>query len=560
MDPRQAHLAMLRTMPSEWCLRYRYIADDQGQAHPLSFKHREWQRDILDDLHPRVVIMKAAQLGLTELAMSRAMHAVDVLGVPVLYTFPTKDDASDFSAGRFDPMLAVSPHLEELFTDVSNVSLKRAGTVPLYLRGCTRRQLKSIPVAMLFLDEIDEMSEEMIELARQRVLAQANPCEWNLSTPCYPGTGVHTEYLNSDQRRWLVPCPHCGERQALEWDENLHIADTASEPSWFKCARCEQPWTEAQHLEAIDAGEWVASNPGAPDHGYHISQLYGPSMTAERLAKAWREAQRSAQRLTEFYNSVLGLPFEAQGLSLTKGKVRECCGDARMIGTGRGPRARSLGIDVGLRAHCTVLEADERSNPRVLWAGTVGALEEADFIVQRFGVQSVVVDALPERHKSLELRARLQHLGLDCLVAFYPNTDVLGGLEVVRDYAKGIVQIHRTSLCDRLALLFDQRRITLPGDVPDEYVANIANMFRATVEPAGGVGQPRAVWKHRGPDHYFHATLYAMVALEEHLEVELGELPQDDGLLPSDDQVWHDAPGFGGAGAPLPIEGLTDPW
>ncbi|MDP1108797.1 phage terminase large subunit family protein, partial [Klebsiella pneumoniae] len=38
------------------------------------------------------------------------------------------------------------------------------------------------------------------------------------STPTVKGESrIEKSYANSDQRKYFVPCPHCGEYQVLEW-------------------------------------------------------------------------------------------------------------------------------------------------------------------------------------------------------------------------------------------------------------------------------------------------------------------------------------------------------
>jgi phage terminase large subunit GpA-like protein len=97
--------------------------------------------------------MKAAQLGLTEVAINMSFFTVDVKKRDVLYVLPTALNASDFSKSRFNTALLYSPYLKDLFTDTNTVGLKQAGGVNLYIRGSRGdSNLKSIPVSVLVLD------------------------------------------------------------------------------------------------------------------------------------------------------------------------------------------------------------------------------------------------------------------------------------------------------------------------------------------------------------------------------------------------------------------------
>jgi phage terminase large subunit GpA-like protein len=47
---------------------------------------------------------------------------------------------------------------------------------------------------------------------------------------------IEREYEASDQRRYLVPCPHCGEQQTLEL-ENLRWPEGRPREAEYGCAR-----------------------------------------------------------------------------------------------------------------------------------------------------------------------------------------------------------------------------------------------------------------------------------------------------------------------------------
>lgn len=167
-------------------------------------------------------------MGITEFLVNRAFYWLDRLTTDVLYLFPTDGDASDFSAGRFDVALELSPYLARLFTDVKNVGHKRAGGVNFYCRGSmSRTKVKAIPVGLLIVDEYDEMNQRNLPLARERLSGQRDPHEVDGSTPTISDFGIWLEWLESEQWRWVIPCPICGKRQYLTFEENLVIPDVA---------------------------------------------------------------------------------------------------------------------------------------------------------------------------------------------------------------------------------------------------------------------------------------------------------------------------------------------
>lgn len=536
----QLEAVRLKAQPSAWVARKRYILDTwTNEPRPWSFRYREWQRAIMDDTSPRVVIMKSAQMGLTEVAMSRAMHWVDAHGRDVLYVFPTEADVSDFSAARFDTMLDMSPELRAVFGDVSNVGLKRAGTTNLYLRGSNSRSgIKSIPVSVLILDEFDEIVHASVSLVRKRLLGAANTWEMNLSTPRYPGVGIDKEYQATDRHRWHVPCPKCGEFQALEFPANVQLPvdlERSTAARWC-CSVCDETWTEDERLDMLDRGRWVPENPGARVRGYHISQLYSPVATAAKLCDAWREAGRSEEELEEFYNSHLGLGYEPKGLKVTPGIVEACRGTRPKVEAAPAGAPCVLGVDVGARLHYKVW-VPSSSTP-----GGARCLDEGhtdwsgvDLLMTAFNVEVAVMDAAPEREKAAEFRDRWAG---QVWLAFYPDTEYMGGREIVWNDEAFTVNVHRTALSDRVVTMLHERALVLPSDVSRECIRHLCAVYR--VLETDTKGRQRAKWNHRGADHLFHAAVYARVALERVAE-DLSWVDDGGGRGVSaadDDPVW----------------------
>ena len=104
------------------------------------------------------VAMKAAQLGVTECGVNRALYTLDVLKRHALYVLPTTLSSGDFSKARFDGSLSLSPYLKAMFTDNNAVALKRTAVNSLYIRANKgESNLLSVPVSCLILDEVDRI-------------------------------------------------------------------------------------------------------------------------------------------------------------------------------------------------------------------------------------------------------------------------------------------------------------------------------------------------------------------------------------------------------------------
>jgi phage terminase large subunit GpA-like protein len=238
----------------------------------------EYLRGLYLDENPQMVIRKAAQMGATEYAITRALHFAAVKGGCSIYFFPSGQDVDDFSRDRFGPAVQESPYLAGLVRDTNTMGLKHIGRGSIYLRGTqSTAQLKSVPADFLIFDELDEMKAPMIELARKRLGHSAYGWELALSTPTFPEYGIDAAFLETDQRFWMLHCPGCGRDWCLEelfLEHHGSPQDPRSEICFIQgrpgaeelvCLKCGHRLDPAQ-------GIWVPKY-DCPSHGYHLSKF-----------------------------------------------------------------------------------------------------------------------------------------------------------------------------------------------------------------------------------------------------------------------------------------------
>lgn len=271
-----------------------------------------------------VVVYKASQMGASEWAVSYALHSADERSATVLYIFPTDTHVSDFSAARIGPAIEASPYLDSIIVDGAGenlpsgvrqrgsdrVTLKRVRDRFIYLRGAQVRgsgseggsapQLKSIDADVLVLDEVDEMDPRAPSIAEKRLgHSQIAEQRW-ISTPTYPGYGIHAKWLETDQREWFVRCEHCGERQCLtinhvvvEWDSLGRpvrcSTDEGGAPS-VRCQKCQGL------LNRLGPGEWVATFPGREIAGFHLTKLFSPIASLPAIVAALDTTDETKRR------------------------------------------------------------------------------------------------------------------------------------------------------------------------------------------------------------------------------------------------------------------------
>jgi len=155
---------------------------------------------------------------------------------------------------------------------------------------------------------------------------------WYISTPETKQTSnIEPVYLLGDQRKYLVPCPLCGDYIELVWEidfdggkagmtwklDSLGRVKTGS--TKYMCQSCGGKFSDKHKYDMNLAGEWKATaEPSEPGYrSYHISSLYsGPgTYTWEHYARMWMKAHPVGgdvlvDKEKTFYNTCLGLTYE----------------------------------------------------------------------------------------------------------------------------------------------------------------------------------------------------------------------------------------------------------
>ena len=483
-------------------------------ARPLGFHQFEYLLGPLDDLAPRVVLMKGAQVGATVLAVLRALWFVDVKQAHTLYLFPTHRSALRFSRGRLAVLIEQSPHLRRLFGKSSGSKTHlRAGHVNWYCHGGRSRvELLSMPVQYLTIDERDAMYEShplghtawsAVELARQRLAGQTEAWELDLSTPTVPGRGIALDFAQSDQRHFEPRCPACGRWVRLAWPDAVAGFDGLPAAASWRCPRCRTLWSTAERAAALAAGVWVLDAPAQSVHGYHLPQLLAAAQTPQRLAAAWQAAQGNPAALQVFWNATLGLPYVAEGARLEARYLEEAVARGGYPMELTSPAKRVLGVDVGPAwLHCVVAEPLS-PGLRLTWIGKLPDWHELSAMLDQYALAAIVLDGQPETHQAREFALR-HPAGYLC---YYVGSD--RGVSV--DSVARILRTPRTESLDAMFLLWRRGQVWLPAQTPGEFMLHMQSLVR--LYRAGRDGTIRAEYVEAGgPDHYAHALTYCHLA------------------------------------------------
>ncbi len=289
-----------------------------------------------DPLVHTVVLMKSAQTGGTEVLNNVVGYVIDQDPGPMLVLQPTIEMGNTWSKDRLAPMLRDSPSLagkvkDRRSKDSENTILHKIfpGGHITVAGANSAASLASRPIRVLLADEVDRYpvsagaEGDPLSLARKRLTTFWNRKCIEVSTPTIKGASrIEAEYAVSDQQRYFVPCPGCGQFQMLKW-ANVKWPDGDPDRAYYTCEKCGQEIRDAQKPAMLARGEWRPTAPGNGIRGFHINELYSPWVRFSDMAKSFLEAKRLPETLKTWVNTALGETWEEKGEQLEGSKLAE---------------------------------------------------------------------------------------------------------------------------------------------------------------------------------------------------------------------------------------------
>ena len=341
---------------SEWCDRYR-VLDPKHSAEPGLWSTdrtpylREIQDAFTDPEVATITLMKSARVGGSEAMYNMALYAADCCPGPALIVLPTEDGVSEEFKGRLRETIEACPRIRERIPEgkarwasEAEINLDSMRFYAAYAAApvtLTRRTCRYV-----FFDELDNCEKEAGRLGSHLGLASERTTTYgyrgktvSATTPTFEGSAGWQAYLASDQRRYHVPCPHCGAFQILVW-ERVKFSEDVRDPerieadglAWYQCSACDERIEERDRAEMVSRGVWIprgmsveaprpktagaawrpalaGNRPRTRRIGFHIWSAYSPWRTWSQIVAKFLRVRDNPEELRVFVNSWLGEPW-----------------------------------------------------------------------------------------------------------------------------------------------------------------------------------------------------------------------------------------------------------
>src|SRR6185369_15635091 len=333
---RLVEAAMMALMPpspltvAQWAEEFAYLSPETSAKHG-KFHAFAYQKGIMDAVSDpsveMVTVMKSARIGYTKILDNIAGFYIHQEPCPVLVVQPRVEDAEDYSRTEIAPMLRDTPALAEIAGDLkakdSNQRvlkrLFRNGASISFVGANSPGGFRRITARIVAFDEVDGYPPQGAGLEGDQIMLGIKRSEsfWNRkiilgSTPTIKGISrIEKAWNESDQRRYLVPCPHCGEKQALVWGGITWEAGKP-ETAHYVCQLNGCIIDEADKPQMVARGEWQAEKPFKGHAGFHIWAGYSlfPNAAWRFLVEEFLRVKDDPSQLKTFVNLVLGETWE----------------------------------------------------------------------------------------------------------------------------------------------------------------------------------------------------------------------------------------------------------
>ena len=317
---------------AQWAAKHRVLSSkSSSEAGIWKNKRTPYLVEPMDCLSTdnpiqRVVLQFAAQLGKTECGSNWLGYVISHSPASMLVIQPTLEMAKRLSRQRLEGLINETPILSDLVApsrsrDSGNTMFSKdfPGGIMVLTGANSAVGLRSMPCRYIFMDEIDSFPADLdnegdaVSLAEKRTMTFSRRKILMTSTPTIKDMSrIEQEYLESDQRRFYVPCVHCGGFQYLKWS-NVKWENNDPKTVKYQCEHCDEFFEEKDKPYFLEKGEWRATAPSdGKTAGFHLNGLYSPLgwKSWEEIVSDFLKAKSDAPRLKSFVNTVLGETWE----------------------------------------------------------------------------------------------------------------------------------------------------------------------------------------------------------------------------------------------------------
>jgi len=355
----------------EWSDRFRVLpSETSSEAGRWRTSRFPFLRRIMKCLSPtsrarEIIVMKGAQLGVTECCINWILYIADQNPGPTMYLQKTEDAAKDFSTQKLAPSIRVCEKVSSkigakkpkyLTDEVDNVGFPGGFVV---LGGSNSGAfLRSKSIRDMMADEEDSYKGNIdaegspVAVAKKRQVNFPRGKTFRISTPKFRETStIEPAFDGGTREQYYVPCPRCnphlhesGFRFVFQWEQIKWSDNPSNEEGstdvldyWMECPSCGGRIDEFEKTVMFAASENYAAYGWMTEKGskgkpyavledverpsFQISSLYSPVgfFSWKDAIREWLTYRMSGDKalMQVFVNQTLGETYSAAGQAVS---------------------------------------------------------------------------------------------------------------------------------------------------------------------------------------------------------------------------------------------------
>lgn len=336
-------------LPSDWAEANVRIPVGNAMPGDIRFANAPYQRGMLDAIKEpgvrRIDYMTGAQLGKTTIQQCITGYFIAHEPRSQIMAQPSQGDMQTFLETKLRPMLEANPAISSKMAKSRGREGVNNSRIISYIGGWlmfswagspkTARG-RSAPITQA--DEVDGMAAtnegDFVELLAQRAATFGDQAlNTRSSTPTIKGASrIETGFLEGDQRRFYVPCAHCGTAQYLKWSNvTWRGRQSTSTKDWqldqgqdhdpltagYVCEDCGVVWNDGERVASVRRAEaaghgWKASRPYKGHISFHAPELLSTFRKLRDIVQSYLD-KIAVEDIQSFINVSLAETYEADG-------------------------------------------------------------------------------------------------------------------------------------------------------------------------------------------------------------------------------------------------------
>lgn len=524
----------------EWIVKN--TRDPRNKKLRWSFAEHEFQKGILADASPEVIVRKCSQVGLSEVSVRLALAYCFMRDLTGIYVLPTKNFASKFSKSRIDAVVDRSPLLSsQKSKDSYSTYLKIIGDMQLYVAGSfSPDDAISVPAQFLVRDEYDFCNQAVLTSFDSRLghSKEGEDFRRDFSTPTVSNYGIDKKFKEGTQAFYGVRHDRCGQWVVPKFLDDVvipgfdgtardlekyHLEDTNVLPdlAHVRCPHCRKEITVANLADPAKR-TWISAYPDRDAHSYQVQPFDVPTINPP--ARTIRQLKNYALK-KDWINFKVGETYEDNASAFNPNAIDLYAGGTPINPDSCGAMRSNfrMGIDVGAVSYITIgiriggrLRVVHRE--QVICRGSDDALfNRACFLMDHLGLAFAVIDSMPDFNTADKLSRKYPGKFFACEYAERLASPLV---TVDINEERRVIRAARDKRFDLLVSEYNSGGIewtpSPENALVKEHIQGMKKMRQADEESAAATideNLPQK-WTKVGADHYLHALNYLHIADE----------------------------------------------